>query len=43
MAIELDSSSSATSNTGNSTLSWSHTLGDLGSTGLIVYMAIRED
>ena len=43
MAIEHDATSSATSNTGNATLSWSHTLGNVGSTGLIIVAAGGEE
>lgn len=43
MAVEFDAVSSATSNTGNSTLSWSHTLGSVGSNGLVIVAAGGEE
>lgn len=39
----LDSTSSTTAGGGSSTLSWSHTLGSLGSNGLIIVVGIGEE
>lgn len=43
MAVVFDSASSAQNGSGGSSLSFSHTLGSLGSTGLIIVGAVGED